>query len=260
MWPTSRAAEVLELAKSQPTSRAASEDGSIIEAKVQELERRLEKGLHHHTAAYDHSTTALFGGLDKHEDEASAKHWLAGTFVDLKIITPLDIFPKGDFKGMLFAKFESTEARDNAVTKFWKARIIYGGQLTWSKEDLPIERRVPETFLFALKKQFLEWKYEKFEVRVDKMKQTLAVDGTVVVRAWVNDKKFGLTWDPEWEAWAELKGCPELSTLQTKATDAIGRSASSNKGKGKKGRKGHGVDLLSMNDPWQNGKSKGDSR
>ena len=133
----------------------------------------------------------------------------------------------------------SLQEHGSAVAKFWKARIIYGGQPTWSKEDLQIERRAPETFLFALKKQFIESKCEKYEASVDKMKQTLAVDGTVVVRAWVDDKRFGLASDPEWEAWAELKGSPELSTLQTKAEDAIGRSASGKKGKGKKGRKGH---------------------
>ena len=87
------------------------------------------------------------------------------------------------------------------MSTFWQARIACRGKPTWAREDLPIERRVPETFLFALKKQLVEWGYSKQEVKVDRMALTLSVDGGVVATAAVKENKFSIDFDLDWALW-----------------------------------------------------------
>ena len=103
-----------------------------------------------------HAETALFGGLDKFTNEPEAKEWLKQRLTQLGVETPADIYTKGTFTGILFARFSCGAVRDGVASAFWKARLEYGGKLTWSRPDLPLEQRVPESFLFALRKQLME--------------------------------------------------------------------------------------------------------
>ena len=213
-------------------SRAASECGSVIEAKLLELESRMEQDKHY-------GQTALFGGLDKFEGIEEAKIWLANKLTQLTTAKPTDIFAKGEFQGILFARFPDMKSRDEAVQKFWRARVEYGGKMTWSREDLPIERRVPESFLFGLKKVLLEWDYTKEEMHVNRDKATLSVDGTIIVKAAVTDNALVLNWDKDWESWEEFSNNAKLAALKTTAADKLTRSGAGKKAKGK-GKKGRG--------------------
>ena len=233
----------LEMSTSQPASRAASEVGSTIEAKLQELERQVNEINELQSARprdipHDREITALFGGLEKVGGEEAAKVWLKKKLSDLHCQTPTDVYPIGDFTGILFCKFDSKIARDSAVLKYTRARISHGGQIAWSRPDLPIERRVPETFLFALKKQLVAWEYTKQEVRVDTDQLTLKIDGEVIVQASVKDKELELIWEPTWLAWDDLINSQELAALKAKASNALTRAGQSGKGKGKKGSAG----------------------
>ena len=107
------------------------------------------------------------------------------------------------------------------------------GKATWSMADQPLERRVPETFLFSLKKQLVAWDFSRQQIRVCTDRLTLEVDGTCVVSACVKDKSLILDWDPAWLAWSDFSQSAELAALKTRAADVLARSTAS---KGKKGK------------------------
>ena len=129
------------------------------------MERKFGDNMPQSNSSYH--LTSLFGNLDFINNEEAAKVWLKAKLHDLGVTPPSDIYAKGDFQNMLFAKFGTTVERDNAVLKMWKSNFKIGDKTVWSRPDLPIDQRVPQAFLFALKKQLLQWNYTKEECYVD---------------------------------------------------------------------------------------------
>eukprot|EP00959_Pyramimonas_sp_CCMP1952_P239454 5004542-Pyramimonas_sp.AAC.1 len=76
---------------------------------------------------------------------------------------------------MVFAKFDSMSARDKYVSILGRAQLKHQENMIWTRPDQPLEKRVPESFLFGLRKTFLGWGYSKSEVRVDTVEQKLKV-------------------------------------------------------------------------------------
>ena len=109
-----------------------------------------------------HSKVGVFGiGNERGKEEAIA--WLNEK---LKLISDCkaEIYAKGEFKGILFAKFESQHARDSSVTSFRKASLSRNGSRCWASEDTPIEERASKSFLFGIKNLLIDWGFGKFEL------------------------------------------------------------------------------------------------
>ena len=132
-----------DVESAQSTPRAASVSSTAIEAKLAELEQRYQSA----HQEINQGTAAVFGGLDKFESMEAAKEWLSSKLKELGA-KPYDIYTNGDFSGILFAKFATPAQRDEVASRFGMKRFERGGKLTWAREDLPIERRVPENYLF----------------------------------------------------------------------------------------------------------------
>ena len=212
--------------------------GSVIEAKIQQMEKQLSEL----RTCDPKGKNALFGGLDKFGSTEDAAVWMKSKISEAACEVPLDMFDKGGFNGLVFGKIKSVEARNAAVIAIQRARIQYLGTAIWAKEDLPIEKRIPESFLFGLKKVMLGWKYTTEEVYVDKTDHILSVGvGRTrerIVTATVADGRFMAKWATEWEAWTEYSSSAEVQALCKKATETLQRSATKGSGRGKKGKKG----------------------
>ena len=136
----------------------------------------------------------VFGGLEILLNETAAGERLKAKPADLGAGEATAIFAKGDFQDIMFAKFATESIRDEAVTKFWQSKTKLAGRFTWSREDQPIEQRVPESFLFGLRKVLMAWQYTKGEIWIDKVDLVLKIDGEPVVRARVSNGKFEANW------------------------------------------------------------------
>ena len=73
---------------------------------------------------------------------------------------PAEIYYKGEFKnfkGIIFAKFDTIAERDKVVETFRRLVLKIQSEKVWSNADLPADVRIPKDFLFGLKK-YLEVK------------------------------------------------------------------------------------------------------
>ena len=101
-----------------------------------------------------------------------AKKWVHDQCVQLKLsLVPDKIFSNGDYKSVIFVKTPSIEFRDKllqhvqSVAKAsaetdWTKRVF-------AKQDQPIQIRIAEAALFAMKRMLSQWGYNKACIRVD---------------------------------------------------------------------------------------------
>ena len=101
---------------------------------------------------------------------------------------PTETYCKGEYKGLLFAKFASHRDRNAAVGKLRQAREQQGDNKVWAKADAPLEQRVAESFLFGVKKTFVDWGCKRGKVWVDTSALTLKVGGELAVTVRVTEK------------------------------------------------------------------------
>ena len=146
---------------------------------------------------------------------------------------PLEIYPKGDFKMMLFMRFASKAQCDTATSLLKNARRLREGKTVWARPELPIEQRVAESFLFGCKKMFLDWDYNKKVTFVDTDTLSLSIDRQLVLKVSVTQRKLNAEWQGSWASWQELQDSSELAALVTKASTSLGDSAGKTKGTGK---------------------------
>ena len=132
-------------------------------AEIQKLEKEVQ-GLKATSKAPPMSSdglcTAVFGGLSSFADKEVATRWLQEKMAALGGSVPVDTYIKGDFKGVLFAKFASSGARDLAVDVLRKVGCKEGGHDVWGKPDLPLPLRVQSSFAFGLKYILAQWGFD----------------------------------------------------------------------------------------------------
>ena len=111
--------------------------------KIQKLELELQNlklNMADQSTQQRYATTGVFGvGNDGTKEEAKA--WLEEKIDNLTGGKPHEIYTKGDFNGIVFAKFDSQRHRDKSVEAFRKANLQRAGSRMWATEDTPIEER-----------------------------------------------------------------------------------------------------------------------
>ena len=183
------------------------------------------------------SSQVLIGGL-QNATRQEAEDWFNRKVQALKLEAPIDIFHKGDeFKGILYANFATPASVEKVTKAFAKDKPKLSGQDVWCKKDLPIERRVPLSFLLSLRWQLNQWGFTKQEVKVTEEDLTLTVGAVPVVKAAVSENKLKVAWiDKGWENWGDLQSAAELNKLTQAADEKLAKTVSSRaKGKGKRG-------------------------
>ena len=185
------------------------------------------------------TSTAVFGGLVGFGSKLEADEWLEDKLRSLLCPQAVETYIKGnDFNGLLFVKFADKRSRDIAVAKFRGAYLQRSGKAVWAKADLPIQQRVPESYLFGLKRVLVEWGFNRGVVRVDTTAGSLTVAGEQVVASMVVGGRLQNSWCGAWADWAELHQATEVVELGRRAAEALGRAAAGGGG-GKGLTKGH---------------------
>ena len=116
----------------------------------------------------DRVITAVAGGLASLKSKVEAEKWLKEKLWHLYGPQPTEVYVKGDFKGIAFAKFPTTGERDRAVSVLKAAGAHEGGDPVWAKPDLPLEVRVLKRFLFEAKHVLTSiWGYPNTSVYAD---------------------------------------------------------------------------------------------
>ena len=185
------------------------------------------------------ASTVMFGGLQSLTFEQAQDSITRQ--VKKKLEEPEVIYFKGDdFIGLAFAKFATTRAAEDVVRKMSIAKLLVGENEVWCKKDLPLDKRVPLSFLLGTRRQLIDWGYSKQKVKVKDEDNALVIGGVTVLKAVVHDYQLKLDWASDyWKNWAELVDSQEFKKLLGRAEESL-KKARDDKGKGDgKGKKGH---------------------
>ena len=187
--------------------------------------------------SHPENMTILAGNLPNTESVEEAQEFIRKLCVSSGIPQPADIFPKGEYKGIIWAKCVTLSQRDVLIAKIRSSKGT-PEKKPWAKIDLPIDKRTAENVLFAFKRMLCDWEYPKQAVKVDTDTCTLKVLGKEILKAKVTDFTLQLQWcDGDWESWEELQSASEFDALQKKAQENLDRAKNfasiGGKGKGK---------------------------
>ena len=120
------------------------------------------------------------------------------------------------------------------------AKLQIGEEAIWCKRDLPLNQRVPKSFLLGLRRQLITWGLTGSNIRVKDDNHTVTVEGNPVLKATVAANRLTLEWmSQDWKDWKELIDSSEFKKLVEKADEALQKAAEA-RGKGNgKGKNGH---------------------
>ena len=200
-----------------------------IEQQLQEMKDMREKDKRDDV----HSKVAFVGGLGTDWSESEAKQWLQQKFEGAGALKPSDVYAKGDFRGFLYAKYETKAMRDTSVERLRRASLTRNGSRVWATEHKPYDQRVPQSFLFGLKRLMVEWgdSPKAVWVNTDAEPYELTCNREPVVSATVKDGKLEVTYEPDWE---EYLNDPKLTTLRQTCDEQLKKALKyGGKGKGK---------------------------
>ena len=185
------------------------------------------------------SSTLLFGGLQD-KTFSDAEKWIKDKIKDNNLEEPSSVYHKGDdFNGIVFAKFTSEKVTED-IARHISIKLKESEEKIWCKKDLPLEKRVPLSFLLGLRRQLIDWGFARSKVRVKEEDNTLSVGGCPVLTATIHANHMVIHWtSKEWKEWKDLVESCEFKKLSEKAEETL-KKAEENKGKGTgKGKKGH---------------------
>ena len=185
------------------------------------------------------TSTLLFGGLQDMTFNDAEKR-VKGKIKDSNLEEPSVVYHKGDdFNGIVFAKF-TTEKVAEDIAKTISTKLKDTEESFWCKKDLPLEKRVPLSFLLGLRRQLIAWGFARSKVRVRDENNSLYIGGSQILTASIEANRLTLQWmHEEWKDWREFVESSEFNLLMKKAEETL-KKAADNKGKGDgKGEKGH---------------------
>ena len=96
-------------------------------------------------------------------------------------------------------------------------------------------QRVANSFLFAMRRQLIEWKFAPKSIYVHTDTHIMKVKGADVLEAEVVGDEFQRHWlNEDWGQWTELQQSPELAQIQQSAKERLAKSRmETSKGAGK---------------------------
>ena len=190
------------------------------------------KLLHQQSTTHHDMPTVLFGGMHDLSFEA-AKDFIDTSMKTLQLPTPAIVYYKGDdFAGTIFAKFETLRAANEVVTKVSQSTIKAN---VWCKKDLPLETRCPLSVLLGLRRQLINWGFNRRAIRVKDDTLSMTIEGKPILTATTSSDQVSLDWlDQTWKEWKELQDSAELKLLIDRANDTLKNAAAKRtKGDGK---------------------------
>ena len=185
----------------------------------------------------DRERTAVLGGLSCLSGEAEAYQWLEDKLWDLYGPTPTHKYIKGDFKGIIFAKFHSKEDRDTAVALIRSMIRTHEDPEVWAKPDMLLAPRTLRSTVFGIKYAMVEWGWPKESLWADKDAGTVKLAGETVLTVSVEGNELKTEYATGWAEYFDDRRHPEVKEILKAARDKMTKA--SGKGSGKdKGSKG----------------------
>ena len=186
------------------------------------------------------SLTAVIGNLEGLSSLAQAQTWLKDKLSVLHGRSPIQVYGKRVYQGMVFAEFKDQFDRDLAVTLLKTAGLQKNGKPVWACQDRDPVERAARNFCFGLKKVLKEEWNIPYNVRIsDEKPYTMSVGGELALTAHVFSGEVVHEWHGEWANWDELHGSSEVKSLLEKSQALIARTKEGMKGSSKSGPKGH---------------------
>ena len=112
--------------------------------------------------------------------------------------TVIDVFSKGQFRSMLWIKFDSMCVRDRVVSTLSKSRLSFDSAAIWMSGNAPLLVRVEKKFLFGLKRLLQSWGCQIFEILIDIAGKSLSIDNHTVVRVLAKDTNCFVKFEKPW--------------------------------------------------------------
>lgn len=208
-----------------------------LEKQVANIKLSLSSGSNTPSANLPHRVidcNIVVGNIPGNLTFEDAKKWLSKHCDNLKIPPPPEVYTKGEFVGLLFAKCASPTHRDTILASIRAAsNAAYGNdQRTWAKIDRPFTLRTVESALLAMRRMLISWEYPKSLVQVDMNNSTLKVAGKEIAKVTVDSYNLQVQWmDGEWEKWEELQSSEEMATIQKAAKERLDKAKSFSMGR-----------------------------
>ena len=138
---------------------------------------------------------------------------------------------------MVFVKFVSLEKRAIGMVLFNTSQLDMFDKISFMSPDVPIEQRVPKSFLIGFKNLLVSeaWGFKKSSVRFDEHSGIMSVGGFPVLKASVQQFRIYFEFlDPDWAKWSELTQDSQFQELQKSAHSKLEIARNHmDKGKGK---------------------------
>ena len=127
----------------QLEQRAESPSPSVMSAPMDmELNKKIaeieEKFMNLSAKLDDSAAVAVVGGMKWALSKDDAEYWFTRQLKYIEAPTPIETFAKGDFTGLLFARFATKAERDTAVSKIRASKFQWQGETMWAKADMPL--------------------------------------------------------------------------------------------------------------------------
>ena len=143
---------------------------------------------------------------------------------------PMEIYCKGDFKGIIFAKFRGNTERDEVVGWFRKTSTKIQDTDVWSKPDRPLNERILMSLVFGTK--YLCCK----SLWADPEQGLVTLWGTKVLKGSIVDKKLSIEYGEGWETYLHDKDHPEFKDMVKTLHGKLASGEKGGKGGGKEGK------------------------
>ena len=154
-----------------------------------------------------------------------------------------EIYYKGDYKGINFAKFGTPVDRNEAVSMFGKAQVFHGEHRVWISPDRPMDVRCQLKFLFAIKNSLVEaCDFSKNGLWVDDSDLALYWHGDLVASTRIDADVLQVAFGPTWQEYLKEINVTDLYAQSNEVLQMSLASRAKGKGKGKgKGEGKHDV-------------------
>ena len=90
-------------------------------------------------------------------DLDAAKAWANDEVAGAGLTRPTELYHKGAFNGVLFARFAAEDGREKFVQAARVGHWAVDGNKVRARADQPLDARAVGLFLFGLNKQLVEW-------------------------------------------------------------------------------------------------------
>ena len=184
----------------------------------------------------DVGCTAVVGGLATLLNFDAAKNWVYNKLWELHGPITKDIYPKGDFKNIVFVKFSTKGECDKAIQLLRQAQCKEGGNDVWAKPEKPLEVRVLRSIVFGTKHDmtnFYPKKVLRGDVDEDDKRGELWLGDDKVFMVSIEGQSLKITFEPGWQDWLSHKDFPEFQKTVDAQNGKLSSSSGPVKGLGK---------------------------